>query len=85
MEKALEVLMHEKEDNIGFPELMTESELICFLRIPEVSNGAHPHNVVENLKRFHDLPCIHISKTPLYPIAAVRRWVEEKLLKEQSA
>jgi len=74
--------MHQELDSVGFPELMTERELARFLRIPQVSNGADPRNVVANLKRFHELPCIHISKKPLYPLAAVRRWVEEKLAKE---
>ena len=76
--------MNEEQNNIGYPELMTENELICFLRIAEVSNSIHPQSVVENLKRCHGLPCIHISRRPLYPLAAVRRWIEEKLAKEQS-
>jgi hypothetical protein len=77
-----EIVMYEELDMVGFPELMTETELMHFLRIPDVSPGANPHNVVENLKRFHQLPCIHISRQPLYPLAAVRRWVEDKLVKE---
>ena len=74
--------MHEEPNQVGFPELMTETELTHFLRIPDVSPGANPHNVVDNLKRFHQLPCIHISRQPLYPLVAVRRWVEDKLAKE---
>ena len=76
--------MNEEFHTVGFPELMTEMELMHFLRIPDVSRGANLHHVVENLKRFHQLPCIHISKRPLYPLVAVRRWVEEKLAKERS-
>ena len=72
-------------NNLDFPELMTEHELIRFLRIPEVSHSRHQHNVVANLKRFHDLPCIHISKTPLYPLPAIRRWVDDKIERERSA
>jgi hypothetical protein len=34
------------------------------LRIPDVSHDANPHHVVENLRRFHQLPCIHISSVP---------------------
>ena len=72
------------EQNISnFSELMTEEEVICFLRIPEVSKANNYHNVIENLKRMHDLPCIHICKKPLYPLDAVRSWIEEKLSKEQ--
>lgn len=65
------------------PYLMTEDELIRFLRIPAVSKAEDYHNVIENLKRMHDLPCIHICKQPLYPLEAIRKWIEDKLLKEQ--
>jgi hypothetical protein len=80
-----EITMHEEFNQVGFPELMTETELMHFLRIPDVSHGANPRNVVESLKRFHQLPCIHISRQPLYPLAAVRKWVEQKLAKEGAA
>ena len=59
-------------------ELMTEAELIGYLRIPEVSNSKNHHNVIENLKRVHDLPRIHICGKPLYPRKAVRQWIEKK-------
>ena len=36
-------------------ELMTESEVIQFLRIPEISNSKDHHNVIENLKRVRGL------------------------------
>jgi hypothetical protein len=65
------------------PYLLTEDELIRFLRIPAVSKAEDYHNVIENLKRMHDLPCIHICKQPLYPLEAIRKWIEDKLLKEQ--
>ena len=74
------------DGNGGFmpcPELLTEEELVVFLRIPLISNANHYKNVIENLKRMHDLPCIHICKKPLYPLNAVRKWIEDKLLKEQ--
>jgi len=74
--------MPHESNPVDFPELMTEMELMHFLRIPDVSQAANPHHVVENLKRFHQLPCIHISRQPLYPLAAVRRWIEGKLMKE---
>jgi len=75
--------MNREQNNIGFRGLMTENELMHFLRIPDVSHGANPHKVVANLKRFHQLPCIHISRLPLYPLVAVRRWVEERPAREQ--
>ena len=83
MATTWETIMYEGLATVDFPELMTETELMHFLRIPHVSAGTNPHNVVDNLKRFHQLPCIHISRQPLYPLVAVRRWVEEKLAKER--
>ena len=59
-------------------ELMTESELIQFLRIPEVSKSKDYHNVIENLKRMHHLPRIHICGKPLYPQEAIKEWVRKK-------
>jgi hypothetical protein len=65
------------------PLLLTEDELIDLLRIPEISKAEDYHHVIQNLMRMHDLPCIHISKTPLYPFEAVRQWIMEKVRKEQ--
>ena len=65
------------------PELMTEEELLQFLRVPDISSAKDYGNVIENLKRMHNLPCIHICKQPLYPLNAIRKWIEGKLLKEQ--
>lgn len=73
------------DGNGGFipcPELLTEEELIRFLRIPEVSHAGDHHNVIENLKRMHDLPCIHICKQPLFPLEAVREWIRQKVEKD---
>jgi hypothetical protein len=47
------------DSNGGFmpcTELLTEEELVIFLRIPHVSNSKNYHNVIENLKRMHGLP-----------------------------
>ena len=59
-------------------ELMTESELIRFLRIPEVSNSKDYHNVIEHLKRNRGLPRIHICRKALYPRKAVLEWMEKE-------
>ena len=70
------------DGNGGFtpcPEIMTEDELIRLLRIPEISKARNYHNVIEHLKRFHDLPCIHICRQPLYLLGAVRQWVRERI------
>jgi len=66
----------------SFPELLTEKELVEFLRIPLVSKAKDHSNVIENLKRMHGLPCIHICRKPLYPLDAVRRWIMGKSEKE---
>jgi len=69
------------DGNGGFgpcPELLTEEELIRFLRIPEISTAKDYHNVVENLKRMHDLPRIHICGKPLYPRETLREWIRER-------
>ena len=58
-----------------YPLLLTEDELVQVLRIPEISREEDYHHVIENLKRMHGLPCVHISKTPLYPYEAIRRWI----------
>jgi len=60
------------------PELLTEEELVIFLRIPHVSNSKNYHNVIENLKRMHDLPRIHICGKPLYPREAINEWIKNK-------
>ncbi len=61
----------------GF-ELMTESEVVQFLRIPEVSNSKNYHNVIEHLKKFRGLPRIHICRKALYPKKAILKWVEKE-------
>ena len=66
------------------PEVLTEDELIRYLRIPDVSKAKDYHHVIENLKRFHGLPCIHISRQPLYPRDAIRKWIEDKLNSEMN-
>ena len=62
------------------PELLTEEELVIFLRIPHVSNARNYHNVIENLKRMHGLPRIHICGKPLYPREAINEWIKNKTI-----
>ncbi len=59
-------------------ELLTEEELIRFLRIPEITYSNNHHNVIENLKRRRDLPRMYICGKTLYPIQAVREWIMEQ-------
>ncbi|MCK5225211.1 MAG: hypothetical protein KAQ89_00685 [Planctomycetes bacterium] len=75
--------MTAEDNNNLFPDLLTEEELIKFLRISKVSKAQDYHNVIAHLKRIHDLPCIHICRQPLYPIEAIRKWIEEKTVLEK--
>jgi hypothetical protein len=65
-----------------YPDLMTEQELVEYLRIPELSTAKDHRTVIDNLKRMHGLPCIHLCRKSVYPLEAVRRWVAEKLERE---
>ncbi len=60
------------------PALLTEAELILFLRIPEISKADDYSNVIANLKRMHDLPRIHLCGKTLYPTREVMKWITEK-------
>lgn len=67
----------------SWPDLLTESELVEYLRIADVSRAKNFRYVIDNLKRMRGLPSIHICRQPLYPLSAIRKWVEEKVAKEQ--
>ena len=58
-------------------DLMTESELIDYLRIPEISRATDYHNAIENLKRMRGLPRLRLCNGVVYPVAAVRKWIEQ--------
>ncbi len=69
------------QDNSYFApstSLLTEDELIEFLRIPHISKAKNYHNVIAHLKRYRNLPYIHLCRQPLYPVQAILRWIEEK-------
>ena len=51
---ALSVLLDGNGGITSCPELLTEEELIRFLRIPEISKANNYSNVIANLKRMHD-------------------------------
>jgi len=53
------------------PTVMTEDELIQFLRIPEISSATNYTHVIENLKRNHGLPRIHLCGRTVYLIDSV--------------
>jgi hypothetical protein len=64
-----------------FPDLLTEADLIRFLRIPEISTAKDHHNVIANLIRFRDLPRIHIGKRILFPKKSILEWVDRETKK----
>ena len=61
-----------------YPDLMTETELIEYLRIPEISRSNNFHNVIEHLKSMRNFPRIHICSKALYPLKVVRDWIEKE-------
>jgi hypothetical protein len=63
----LAAILPDSDGGLGpCPTVMTEEELIRFLRIPEISSATNHHNVIENLKRVHGLPRIHLCGTAVY-------------------
>ena len=63
-----------------YQDLMTEEELVKYLRVPEVSKSHNYHNVIEHLKRMRDLPRVHICRKALYPLEAVRGWIRKQTM-----
>ena len=59
------------------PSVMTEQELIRFLRIPEISGATDYRHVVENLKRKHGLPRIHLCGKTVYLADSVKQWLKQ--------
>ena len=76
---AIRDTMPSKDGCMCFPELMTEAEVIQYLRIPEISTAQNYHFVIENLKRMKNLPRITICNKNLYPLGAVREWVDNQV------
>jgi len=76
---ALPVTLPSPDDGVqSWPTVMTEGELIEFLRIPTISKATNHHNVIENLKRLRNLPRIHICNKALYPKEAILKWIEQE-------
>jgi hypothetical protein len=61
------------------PTIMTEDELIRFLRIPEISSASDHRNVIENLKRKHGLPRIYLCGRAVYLTDSVRQWLQQRI------
>ena len=68
--------------NGGFgpcPTVMTEEELVRLLRIPEMSTAGNHRHVIENLKRRHGLPRIHLCGKAVYLADSVRQWLQHRV------
>ena len=81
--KELNLNIAEKGETQTYPYLLTEEELIAFLRIPEISTSQNYHNVIDNLKRIHGLPRLHICGKVLYPLDATKEWVRQNTVFEK--
>ena len=88
-EEGMNPLDPAKRPGLGTPslrrdiDLMTQDELIEFLRIPEVSNAKDYRYVIDNLKRMRHLPRVHICGKPLYPRKAILAWIENQTEPQQ--
>jgi hypothetical protein len=61
---------------VACPTVMTEEELIHFLRIPEISTASNHRHVIENLNRKHGLPRIHLCGKTVYLTDSVKQWLQ---------
>jgi len=59
---------------------MTEEELIRFLRIPEISGATSYRHVIENLRRNHGLPRIHLCGRTVYLTDSVKQWLRRRVI-----
>jgi hypothetical protein len=81
--KSTAILPGSDGEFIPCPSVMIEEELIRFLRIPEISNSKNHRHVIENLKRTHGLPRIHICGKTVYLTDAVKAWLENHITSGQ--
>ncbi len=59
------------------PSVMTEEELIYFLRIPEISTARNYRHVIENLKRKHGLRRIQLCGKTVYLTDSVKQRLQQ--------
>jgi hypothetical protein len=81
--KSMAILPGTNSEFVPCPTVMTEEELIRFLRIPEISNAKNHRHVIENLKRKHGLPRIYICGKAVYLTDAVKAWLENHITSGQ--
>lgn len=73
----LAILPNPDPEVLPCPTVMTEEELIQFLRIPQISNATNYRHVIENLKRVHGLPRIHLCGRTVYLTDSVKQWLQQ--------
>ena len=81
--KSTAILPGSDSEFVPCPAVMTEEELIRFLRIPEISSAKNHRHVIENLKRKHGLPRIHLCGKAVYLTDAVKAWLENHITSGQ--
>jgi len=81
--KSMAILPGSEGEFNPCPAVMTEEELIRFLRIPEISNARSHRNVIENLKRTRGLPRIYLCGKTVYLTDAVKAWLENLITSGQ--
>lgn len=67
-------------DGHPVPDLLTEEDLIRYLRIPEVSTSTDYGNVIDNLVKMRDLPTLHLSNRRLFSRLAVMEWIQKQII-----
>lgn len=70
------------EQTHEYHNLMTQTDLVAYLRIPEISNAEDPGNVIDNLRRMRGLPVLHLCRQPMYWKPAIDQWIESQITKE---
>ncbi len=70
-------------ESISYPDLMTEEELVDYLRISKISTSKNHRNVIGNLKSARGLPKIYLCRTMLYPLKAIRKWVDRETVYDE--
>lgn len=63
---------------VHYPAVMSEEELVRFLRLPKISKAANHRHVIETLKRNHRLPRIHLCGKSVYLADSVKARPHER-------
>lgn len=81
MSQELCEIMNKQEQH--YHDLMTQAELIAYLRIRELSKSESPDNVIDNLRRMRGLPVLHLCRQPMYWRPAIDQWIEDQITREK--